>query len=692
MYLELLSPARNLDIGIAAIDSGADAVYIGGPFFGARKDAGNSVEDIAALCSYAHRFGARVFVTFNISVSEEEIPEMHGMMLACQDAGADAFIVRDERIFGWKDITVPLHASTQCAIRTVEDARRYEALGAARLVLERELSLADIKAIREAVSCELECFVHGALCVCYSGDCRLSEYLDGRSADRGECIQACRSNYDLVAVGPGPFGPEYLSPQSALQTAPEGAWPPFGRAASGRRIAPPSRRGAEAPLRSQGERVLVRDKALLSLRDFNLLARLQELAEAGVCSFKIEGRLKNAAYVRNVTRAYSIALDALCGEGVEGAPPSGVRPSDSPHHPSGAVPPLPCRGWHVPQGEPLPAFQRASFGRVSGGFTPDLSKTFNRGYTELYFDGKRSRDWSSMDAPANLGTLVGTVRRLRRDRSGLEITLSGAATELHNGDGFAFLKGASIVGFRGDVCEGNTIRCQSADGLREGMRLYRNIDAAFTRELEKNLPKREIPVSLEVTVSGGGSGKWDIVLRASSQDGRIVESSFKADVDTAENRARAAAMFHEQLSKRSGHYVFTLDSLNARELPLLAAGTLNSMRRLLAEDLDAQPCGRIPLAVGNPAGEAKVGEPCQNRPKTSDPPGKNAGGPSKSAENARAAEPLMRTRYCIRYELGLCPVHQGAKETGPLFLLNNGRRLALGFDCSHCEMTVSSAR
>ena len=577
MYLELLSPARNLDIGIAAIDSGADAVYIGGPFFGARKDAGNSVEDIAALCSYAHRFGARVFVTFNISVSEEEIPEMHGMMLACQDAGADAFIVRDERIFGWKDITVPLHASTQCAIRTVEDARRYEALGAARLVLERELSLADIKAIREAVSCELECFVHGALCVCYSGDCRLSVYLDGRSADRGECIQACRSMYDLVD-------------------------------ASGR--------------------VLVRDKALLSLRDFNLLARLQELADAGVCSFKIEGRLKNAAYVRNVTRAYSLALDDLCEK------------TD---------------------------FTRASFGRVSGGFTPDLSKTFNRGYTELYFDGKRSRDWSSMDAPAYLGTLVGTVRRLRRDRSGLEITLSGSATELHNGDGFTFLKGASIVGFRGDVCEGNTIRCQSADGLREGMRLYRNIDAAFSRELEKNLPKREIPVSLEVTVSGGGSGKWDIVLRASSQDGRIVESSFKADVDTAENRARAAAMFHEQLGKRSGHYVFSLDRLEARELPLLAAGTLNSMRRLLAEDLDAQPCGRVPMYAGEVAPHSGV------RP--SDSP----------------RDPLMRTRYCIRYELGLCPVHQGAKETGPLFLLNNGRRLALGFDCAHCEMIVSAA-
>ena len=642
MYLELLSPARNLEIGIAAIDSGADAVYIGGPFFGARKDAGNSVEDIAALCAYAHKFGARVFVTFNISVSEDELPEMHRMMLACQDAGADAFIVRDERIFGWKDITVPLHASTQCAIRTVEDALRYEALGAGRLVLERELSLDDVRAIRAAVKCELEFFVHGALCVCYSGDCRLSEYLDGRSADRGECIQACRSMYDLVD-------------------------------ASGR--------------------TLVRDKALLSLKDFNLIARLGELVDAGVCSFKIEGRLKSAAYVRNVTRAYSQALDAL------GVVHENRENRVQPHVSVGGLCTETAQNVHDPAASK--ALRRSSFGRVTGGFTPDLSKTFNRGYTELYLDGKRGPEWSSMDAPANLGAFVGTVRRLRRYRAGLEITLqphrpgSTPAIELHNGDGFAFIKGSSIVGFRGDVCEGSTIRCQSADGLREGMRLYRNIDAAFTRELEKNLPKREIPVSLEVTVSGGGAGKWEIVLRASSQDGRIVESSFKADVDTAENRARAAAMFREQLSKRSGHYVFSLDRLDARELPLIAAGTLNSMRRLVAEDLDAQPCGRIPMY----AGEATASDPVRgsaahpSQPGGWAPPAYDAaggtplGGSTSPALAVRA--PLMRTRYCIRYELGLCPVHQGAKDTGPLFLVNNGRRLALGFDCARCEMTVS---
>ena len=239
--LELLAPARNKDIGIAAIDCGADAVYIGGPGFGARKAAGNSFEDIAELCTYAHRFGVRVFVTYNTLWREGEEEEAHAQMLLAQQAEADAFIVREPRIAGWEDITIPLHASTQCAIRDPERARAFEALGCERIVLERELSLQQIRAIRAAVDCEIECFVHGALCVGYSGDCRLSEFLDGRSADRGECIQACRSLYDLVD-GDG--------------------------------------------------RVLVRSKALLSLKDFNLKARLEELADAGVCSFKIEGRLK----------------------------------------------------------------------------------------------------------------------------------------------------------------------------------------------------------------------------------------------------------------------------------------------------------------------------------------------------------------------------------------------------------------
>ena len=196
--LELLAPARNKDIGIAAIDCGADAVYIAGPDFGARKAAGNSFEDIAELCAYAHRFGVRIFVTFNTLWLEGEEEEAHAQLLRAQAAGADAFIIREPRIATWEDITVPLHASTQCAIRDVERARYFESLGCTRIILERELSLEQIREICAAVHCEVEFFVHGALCVGYSGDCRLSEYLDGRSADRGECIQACRSLYDLV--------------------------------------------------------------------------------------------------------------------------------------------------------------------------------------------------------------------------------------------------------------------------------------------------------------------------------------------------------------------------------------------------------------------------------------------------------------------------------------------------------------
>ena len=583
-YLELLAPARNADIGIAAIDCGADAVYIAGPAFGARKDAGNSVEDIARLCDYAHRFGVRIFVTVNIILRDDELPAVHAFMLDAQKAGADAFIIRDMRICGWDDITVPLHASTQCAIRDVESARRYEAAGCSRIVLERELSLEQIKQICDAVSCEVECFVHGALCVGYSGECRLSEYLNGRSADRGECVQACRSLYDLVD-GNG--------------------------------------------------RTLVRGKALLSLRDFDLHDRLEELAAAGVCSFKIEGRLKNISYVRNITRLYSKALDAL----VDAAPERW------------------CRG---------------SFGRVSGGFKPDADKTFTRGYTSLFFDGKRGK-WSSMDAPKSMGECVGTVAGIKRSGKTMTVRVKGGA-QFNNGDGFAFVSGNAIVGFRADTASGSEICCKDVPELREGMTLYRNVNAAFERELERNACRREISVELNVRISGA----FTIVLEATTEDGRTLSSSYKADVEKAENRERAEAMLREQLGKRALHYSFHVGDITAgASLPLLSASTINSMRRLLAEDLDRMPCGIVPM------------QRCPIRSGMT----KAVPGMAKAATTVLPSLPaatgnLLRSKYCVKYELGLCPKHQGAKPTGELFLINNGRRLALQFDCKACEMSV----
>ena len=582
--LELLAPARNKEIGIAAIDCGADAVYIAGPDFGARKAAGNCFEDIAELCTYAHRFGVRIFVTFNTLWRDGEEAEAHAQLLRAQEAGADAFIIREPRIAAWDDITIPIHASTQCAIRDVERARRFESLGCERIILERELSLAQIREICAAVSCEVECFVHGALCVGYSGECRLSEYIDGRSADRGECIQACRSLYDLV----------------------------------------------------DGEgHVLVHKKAILSLKDFNLKARLEELADAGVCSFKVEGRLKNASYVKNVVRDYSLALDALVAKYPE-------------------------------------RYRRASWGEVTGGFTPDTAKTFNRGYTELFLDGKRGK-WSSMDAPKSMGEAVGTVQRIRRTPGqGMQFSVKPLqrSLELHNGDGFAIATADGVTGFRGDVCEGLQVRCKDVPDLREGMTLYRNISAAFEKVLDTQTCRREIPVRLSVRVHG----KYVLDVHAVTQDGREVLSPFHTDVETAENRERAEAMLREQLGKRSGVYRFSVDELLVEtaggKLPLLSAATLNGIRRLVAEDLDSVPMEkRFRVKPGM----------------TNNMPGMTR---EPSFAGLTGESPLLRSKYCIRYELGLCPKHQGAKPPQELFLLNNGRRLALRFDCAACEMTV----
>ena len=643
--LELLAPAKDKNVGIAAIDCGADAVYIGGPGFGNRKAAGNSFDDIRELCGYAHQFGVRIYLTVNTLVYDDEWEEVHSQMLQAQDAGVDAFIFREERLLEFTDIHIPMHASTQCAIRDVERARHFDALGCSRIILERGLSLATVREICAAVSCEVEFFVHGALCVCYSGDCRLSAYLDGRSADRGECIQACRSLYDL-------------------------------QDASGR--------------------TLVRNKALLSLRDFKLLDRLEELADAGVCSFKIEGRLKNASYVKNVVREYSLALDELVAR-------------------------YPDR------------YRRASFGKVSGGFTPDSDKTFNRGYTQWWLDGKRGK-WSSMDAPKSMGEYIGEVASVRPSGGMLQVTVRPAVRDLQlaNGDGFAFVNNDSISGFRGDRCEGLSIFCKRIDGLRPGVRLYRNINAAFEREIEARTPRREVSVDVDVRIYGD----FVIELTAETEDGRRAVSPFHTDVEKAENRERAEAMLREQLGKRSGVYSFRVRSLSVETrggaLPLLSASTINAVRRLIALDLATIPLhpqgtGGVPpetpcvgpsvlqncskqsasegvTEVVSPGAPEATGHLAPEsvstlgRVRGRGPLTESVGGMSAKREDSGVKVPwsgtgapdreLMRTKYCVRYELGMCPKYQGAKPTGDLFLMNNGRRLALRFDCSRCEMTV----
>ena len=598
--LELLAPARTADIGVAAIDCGADAVYLAGPAFGARQAAGNPVSDIRRLCDYAHRFGVRIYVTFNTLVYEEEIPQARRLLQELQEAGVDALIVQDAAVTRLAPEGMILHASTQCAIRTPEKARFTESLGYGRLVLERELSLEQIRAIRAAVDAELECFVHGALCVCYSGQCYLSEHLAGRSANRGACVQACRSLYDLEDAD---------------------------------------------------GRVLVRNKALLSLKDFNLIHRLEDLAEAGADSFKIEGRLKSVSYVRNVVRAYSDALDAL------------VR--------------------RFPDN-----YRRASFGTLRGGFQPDLKKTFNRDYTELFLDGERG-EWAAMDAPKSMGEYIGTVDRLRAGV--VTVRPENPGLTLHNGDGFAFVgRDGGIVGFRGDVCEGSTIRCKEVPGLKAGMRLYRNIDAEFERRLEADRPVREIGVTLQARLSASA-----LAVTAVSEDGRKASVEIPAPFDVARDADRMLETVRTQLAKRTGIYSFTVSGVEAAgPIPFMSASFLNGIRRDLAAALDAQPVRMQPLRRGavrpDPAPKALT---YQDNIANSIAREIYRERGSVSIEEAfelthREGVEYMRTKYCLRHELGLCPKQRPGTRPEPLFLHNHGRRLRLDFDCAACEMTV----
>ena len=568
--LELLAPARTADIGIAAIDCGADAVYIAGPAFGARQAAGNSVEDIARLCAYAHRFGVRIYATVNTLLEPEEVPQARSLVKELEKAGVDALIVQDPVVLGMSD-TLIMHASTQCAIRTVEKARGVESLGFGRLVLERELSLEQIRSISSAVRTEIEFFVHGALCVCYSGQCYLSEYLTGRSANRGACAQPCRNLYDLED-------------------------------ASGK--------------------VLGRNKAFLSLKDCQLLHRLEDLADAGVSSFKIEGRLKGESYVRNVVKAYSEALDALIARFPE-------------------------------------RYRRSSFGRIRGGFAPNLDKTFNRGYTELFLDGQRGQ-WASLDAPKSMGEYVGTVARLYPD--GILLHPASASLALSNGDGFAFVgRDGAITGFRADVCDGFTIRCKRPEGLREGDRLYRNISMAFERMLDANKPVRTIDVRLQLTLQEGRLSAF-----AQTEDGREAQVQLDLAADPARDPERMLQTLAEQLAKRTEHYAFQKPAITVNgPVPFLRISDVNGLRRTLADHLDALPVRALPLYRGL----------------------KEMGTDFRLTYASQGE--LMRSKYCVRHELGLCPKQGKLHKPEPLFLRNGAKRLRLDFHCAVCEMTVT---
>lgn len=631
--LELLAPAKNLECGIAAISHGADAVYIGADHFGARASAGNSVADIHALCDFAHLFGAKVYVTVNTIIYEDELSATQELITRLAEVGVDALLVQDMSTLAMRRVAlakvgrVPLlHASTQMDNRTAEKVAWLRDLGFTRAVLARELSVDEIKAIHEAVpEVELEVFVHGALCVSYSGQCYASQCLFGRSANRGECAQVCRMSYDLVDAD---------------------------------------------------GRVVVKDRYLLSMKDMCQVDHLEQLADAGASSFKIEGRLKDADYVKNVVAAYSQRLNEI----------------------------IKRRGGD---------YRRASWGRVDYAFQPDLAKTFNRGYTDYFLRG-RQHGLPTMFTPKAFGEFVGTVKDLRGD----SFRVSGMAA-FANGDGLCFVKdqadgsarqGELLEGFRVNRVEGNRLfPFHMPRGLRRGMSLYRNNDVAFGKALAGETARRVVPVSMEFGATPDG---FRLAMTVDTGEGKTLEWAVATPFEHQQANRPQEDNIHKQLSKLGGTIFeqkgLTIDQ-DAKGL-FIPSSVLAQLRRDAVEAY-GKALEKATADVGLTRDQEGTGAPARfwseeykkypylfnvaNREARAFYEAHGLSGMEPALETAEPRGVVaMQCRYCIRYELGFC-VRRGGKKPEwrePLTLrLGDGRGFRLDFRCGECQMNLLPA-
>ncbi len=611
--LELLSPAKNAETGRIAIMAGADAVYIGAPAFGARAAATNSVDSIRSLAELAHRYRAKVYATMNTILYDNELDEASRLVKQLYGACVDALIVQDMAYLGLDLPPIALHASTQCDIRTPDKASWLAKAGFSQLVLPREYSLAEIKAVADTVDVPVEVFVHGALCVSYSGDCQAGFAAMGRSANRGVCPQMCRLPYELVD-------------------------------ADGNPVAPP--------------------KHYLSLRDLNRVNDLEALAEAGAASFKIEGRLKDARYVANVTAAYSRALDRIVER-------SGGK------------------------------YRRSSAGTSSYGFTPDLDRTFNRGYTGYFLKGIPGK-MASTDTPKWAGIPVGTISgELDKRRRSFRARLSA---QLSNGDGLGFFNAAgTFVGFRLNRVEGNELWPASApEGLTIGTTLYRNNDKAFFDLLERPDAGCSRKIRVDFTLRPVDNER--IAISADDERGCsvcLVADSVYAAAKTPQEAHRRNIM------AKLGDTDYTLgnvdDRIGERFVP---ASALTAARRDVLALLDKAAADTYAydrrkactLADDAFAGAKALDyhDNVANRLARRFYTGHGASIAEMAIETAPKKEDelvVMTTKYCLRRELGACLKEKnGTKLPRPLFLKNDSGLYRLDFDCARCGMSVVRLR
>ena len=596
--IELLAPARNVETAIAAIDSGADAVYIGATQFGARQAAGNTVEDIARLVDYAHIFGVKVYVTLNPILTDEEIEPAERLITELYNAGVDALIVQD---FATTKMNIPpiqLHCSTQMDNCTVEKARFLAQTGFPRVVLARELTLQQIAEIHRAVpDTELEVFVHGALCVSYSGRCYASQHCFGRSANRGACAQFCRLPFTLVDVDGN---------------------------------------------------VIRRDKHLLSLKDMNRSAMLEEMLDAGVTSLKIEGRLKDASYVKNITAYYRRCLDDIFARRT--------------------------------------CYTRASYGTVAPHFAPSPAKSFNRGFTNYFLDGKRG-DITSFDTPKSIGEYVGRVKFVSR---GFFTVVGGT---FNNGDGACFIApDGKLHGFHINKVEGNKVFPQNMPALQTGTILYRNYDCEFERTLSRPLPPRRLSLSLVFAATPVGFS-----LTAITENG--VTCVVDAALEKEEARTPQRDNINAQLSKW-GNTPFEAANITIEhsENWFVPSSLLSDMRRRLCDSLlttlrnchrreSMSPITKVPLLNNTISYTGNVSNSLARAFYTER--GAQSVAPAYELQPTEGV-PIMYCKHCIKYSMGWC-TKTGEKSPfkEPYYLVSaDGRRFRLQFNCKECMMTV----
>ena len=606
MNLELLSPAKNLEFGREAVNHGADALYIGAPAFGARAAATNTIEDIDALVRYAHLYGAKVFVTVNTLLYDSELDAAVAMIRRLYDAGADALILQDLGLLECDLPPIELHASTQCHNATLERIKFMESVGFKRIILARETSLEQMRAIRQATQVDLEAFVHGALCVSYSGQCYMSQFLNDRSGNRGCCSQPCRSSYDLITAD---------------------------------------------------GRLLVRDRHLLSLRDFNASQRLADMIAAGITSFKIEGRLKDLSYVKNITAYYRRLLDGL-----------------------------------------MEGHRRASSGTTVFFFTPDPDRTFNRGYTDYFL---RSRQpMANFATQKSMGKRVGEVTAVGR-RS---LTVGGTEP-FANGDGLCYLDGdGRLQGFLVNHVEGRTITPNVMPDVKVGTMLWRNNDQQFEKTLQGRTAERKVGVDICFSTTFRGFS-----MSLTDEDGLTVVSTAVSEHTPAENQERMSQTIVKQLSKL-GDTPFVARHVvdESRGCYFLTASQINQYRREAVEALV-----RYRIEKNRPADCPRV--------EREEVPLQSALDYRANVVNAKAeafyrrhgvqqvergleqthdydGKALMTTKYCLRYELGCC-LHPekwkgvaspkvDIRPSDTLLLRNNDTLLRLEFDCRECRMCI----